>query len=176
MNFEVTHERSSSVNFLDFLSEVGEEEEDSLLGILNFLFSPTDKKLSRQESMEKERGIALGRVRFNELVLSLSFKSAVLNVTDMKVYLDTFNYFHYKGTWSDMMDKVKWNIIKSVLKNFAGGFINPARAIKGPTPRKKSIFRSLFRNEADEGDESTDEKEQAKKILLLGKYNKTPQK
>ena len=170
------HSRSwdvSSVPILDFLSEVGEEEEDSLLGILN---SVGDKKLSRQESMEKERGIALERVRFNELVLSLSFKSAVLNVTDMKVYLDTFNYFHYKGTWSDMMDKVKWNIIKSVLKNFAGGFINPARAIKGPTPRKKSIFRSLFRNEADEGDESTDEKEQAKKILLLGKYNKTPQK
>jgi hypothetical protein len=161
---EHKHKRSISTDLnktwktaTEYLLEEDEEKDDSSGGILDILnhsfpLSPTEEgKLARQNSFEAERGIALDKLRMNELGLRLSFESKVLNVTDMKLYLDTFDYLRYNGTWQELMEKVKWNIIKSVLKNMAGfqtgkirGFtssMNPRAILK---KKKKSIFKSLF--------------------------------
>ena len=190
-----SHNRSVSVGDMSIVSATEyllEDEEDnevrSMLDLLNEVFplSPSEKALIRQDSMNKERGILLNKVRVNELGMKLSFESVVLNVRDMKVYLDTFNYFYYKGTWQDLLEKVKWNIIKSVVKNVAGFQLGKIKAFTSSltpvkkavaTARRKSIF-SWNRGESppgssgkDKTDEGNEEREK-RKLLFGDKYIK----
>ena len=136
---------NSSISATEYLLEAEEEEQaSSMIDLLNtgFPLSPSDRTLIRQDSLNKERGIVLNKVRVNELGIKLSFESVVLNVTDMKVYLDTFNYYYYKGTWNALLEKVKWNIIKSVVKNVAGFQFGKIRGLVKSslaTPTKKKL-------------------------------------
>ncbi|QDZ17850.1 Golgi-body localization domain-containing protein [Chloropicon primus] len=189
---EVSHVRAKSfaMSATDYLLEDEDMDENlSMLDLLNggFPLSPSDRKLIRQDSMKQERGILLNKVRFNELGIKVSFESIVLNVSDMKVYLDTFNYLYYKGTWKDLLDKVKWNIVKSVVKNVAGFQFGKIKAftssltpskLKPISAKKKSIF-SWNRGESPPGSsEKKGEKDksedamQKRKLLFGDKYVK----
>merc|ERR1712188_363671 len=66
----------------------------------------------------------------------------------MKVYLDTFNYYYYKGTWNALLEKVKWNIIKSVVKNVAGFQFGKIRglvksSLATPSKKKPSVSKQV---------------------------------
>jgi len=153
------HKKSLSLDVLDMDAASLGEHGPGMLELLNLgiQISPRSEEslVSPKNSFGEKRGIVLKRTRFNELGLKLSFESIVLNVSDMKLFLDTLNYLHYSGTWGDLMEKFKWDILKSVLKNVAGLQAGKIRGIGNlgkkaadhislSAPRPKSLLQSIF--------------------------------
>ena len=158
--------------------EEDEFDEETMLGLLNGSFPLTSPSgLGRQNSLEAERRVALEKVRFNELSLNLSFKSQILNVTDLHVGLSTWSQ-PYRGTWPELGTKVRNHFIRSVLKvpfsreRFRERFKAKPKALPG-TPERKSIFRSIFKGGQKKGGQGETEEAQ-KRRLLFGDRPKKP--
>ena len=58
--------------------------------------------------------------RFNRVHCRMTYSGGRVSFTDFKVVLDNRVYSGMEGRWHDLLNRLKWDVIKSVLKSVAG--------------------------------------------------------
>ena len=61
-----------------------------------------------------------GMLLYNLLCCGCWVQGAPFNIKDFKVLLDAQVYEDLEGRWVDLFNRMKWDIVKSVLKSVAG--------------------------------------------------------
>lgn len=66
----------------------------------------------------------------------ITYAGGPVTIRDWQIVLDTRVYKQHVGRWHDLMSRLKWDIIKSVVKSMAGLQGNKLRKIRQalPTP------------------------------------------
>ncbi|KAK9827699.1 hypothetical protein WJX81_001629 [Elliptochloris bilobata] len=80
----------------------------------------------RAERRRRERAAAAGRralfahVRLNRVHCRATYQGKPLSFTDFKLLLDRRVYERLEGRWRDLLNRLKWDTIKSAVKSVAG--------------------------------------------------------
>eukprot|EP00873_Tetraselmis_striata_P004035 jgi/Tetstr1/424299/TSEL_014867.t1 len=84
----------------------------------------------------KKSVIRFAHVRMNQVNLMITYAGGPVTIRDWQIVLDTRVYKQHVGRWHDLMSRLKWDIIKSVVKSMAGLQGNKLRKIRQalPTP------------------------------------------
>ncbi|KAK9849122.1 hypothetical protein WJX84_005042 [Apatococcus fuscideae] len=67
-----------------------------------------------------ERKALFVHVRLNRVHCRVTYQGAPLNIKDFKILLDQRVYERLEGKWHDLLNRVKWDTVRSVLKSVTG--------------------------------------------------------
>ncbi|KAL0047867.1 hypothetical protein WJX82_001975 [Trebouxia sp. C0006] len=81
---------------------------------------PPSAKKASQKAVIKQKKLLFVHFAINRVHCRVTYKGAPFNIKDFKVLLDAQVYEDLEGRWVDLFNRMKWDIIKSVLKSVAG--------------------------------------------------------
>ncbi|KAL0027199.1 hypothetical protein WJX77_002651 [Trebouxia sp. C0004] len=81
---------------------------------------PPSAKKASQKAVIKQKKLLFVHFAINRVHCRVTYKGAPFNIKDFKVLLDAQVYEDLEGRWVDLFNRMKWDIVKSVLKSVAG--------------------------------------------------------
>ena len=74
----------------------------------------------KARSRSSRRNVRWERVRINTCSMMVTYAGYPINLTRMKILLDTREYHAMEGRWKDLIQRFTWDAVKSVLKSVTG--------------------------------------------------------
>jgi len=134
-----TTETSSLSSGLGAKYSIGGDSEEwrpAPISIDNLSGADTAQGPATPATPAKKSVIRFAHVRMNQVNLMITYAGGPVTIRDWQIVLDTRVYKQHVGRWHDLMSRLKWDIIKSVVKSMAGLQGNKLRKIRQalPTP------------------------------------------